>query len=77
MFEEPHDGFYLYNAALYAVKRDYFYHTKSYFSDKQVPLRMDRLCSQDVDDVDDFQIVGMFMNNHGITLEEPHEDECY
>ena len=77
VFEEPRDGFYLYNAALYAVKRAHFYRTKTYFSEKQVPLPMDRLCSQDVDDVDDFQIVDMFMNNYGITLEEPHKDEYY
>ena len=59
---DPNEAFYLYNAALYATKRQYFVETSSYFSDEQEPLFMDRVCSLDVDDRNDFAIVEMLEN---------------
>jgi CMP-N,N'-diacetyllegionaminic acid synthase len=74
---DPNEAFYLYNAALYAAKRQYFVETSSYFSDEQEPLFMDRLCSLDIDDENDFAIVEMLMKTHGISFEEAYRDDVF
>jgi CMP-N-acetylneuraminic acid synthetase len=48
------EPFYVYNAALYIVKRDYFVEEEKFISDKQVPLVMDKYHSIDVDEMADF-----------------------
>ncbi|MDB2528249.1 acylneuraminate cytidylyltransferase family protein [Alphaproteobacteria bacterium] len=70
-------GFYLYNASIYAADRDYFCDTKSYFSNTQVPLVMDRICSMDIDDLLDFELVETLMKMKNISLEETYKDENY
>ena len=47
--EEDWEAFYIYNAAIYAARRDYFLAEGRLISDKQVPLVMDELHSIDID----------------------------
>lgn len=54
--------FYIYNASIYAVKRDYFVKKKKIISSSQVPLIMDKIYSVDVDDQNDFKIAELFLN---------------
>lgn len=44
------DPFYIYNAAIYAIRRDYLLDERSFVSPRQVPLVMDDLHSVDVDE---------------------------
>ena len=44
------EPFYIFNAALYAVKRDYFVKEKRFTADRQIPLIMDKYHSTDVDE---------------------------
>lgn len=50
------EPFYVYNASIYAVKRDYLVREGKLISSKQVPLIMGRLHSIDVDTESDFVI---------------------
>jgi CMP-N-acetylneuraminic acid synthetase len=50
---DAREPFYIYNASIYAVKRDYFVKEKRFVSDKQIPLFMDKYHSTDVDDLAD------------------------
>lgn len=50
------EPFYIYNAALYGAKREYFVREKRFTSDKQVPFIMDHAHSTDVDELIDFEI---------------------
>ena len=59
---DPREPFYIYNAALYAVKRDYFVEEKRFTSDKQVPLVMDRYHSTDVDELSDLVIASTYLD---------------
>ncbi len=43
------EPFYLYNASIYAVKRDFFVRERKLVSEKQVPIVMDQLHSVDID----------------------------
>lgn len=56
------EPFYLYNAALYAVKRDYFVKYKKLISPKQLPLVMDQFHSVDVDTEADFLVAEAYIN---------------
>jgi CMP-N-acetylneuraminic acid synthetase len=56
------EPFYLYNAALYAVKRDYFIQHKKLISPKQVPIKMDAIYSVDVDTEADFLMAETYLN---------------
>lgn len=47
--ENNDEPFYLYNAAIYAVKRDYFVTNNRLISERQIPLIIDELHSIDVD----------------------------
>jgi CMP-N-acetylneuraminic acid synthetase len=44
------EGCYMYNAALYAMKRDFFLRENSFVSQRSVPLVMDRFHSADIDE---------------------------
>ena len=56
------EPFYLYNAALYAVKRDYFIKHNKLISPRQIPLVMDAVYSVDVDTKADFLIAETYLN---------------
>ena len=56
------EPFYLYNAALYAVKRDYFVNNKKIISKRQIPLIMDQFYSVDVDTDADFFMAETYIN---------------
>jgi CMP-N-acetylneuraminic acid synthetase len=62
--EDPADTepFYLYNAALYAVRRDYFVKNQKLISPRQVPLVMDPIYSVDVDTEADFLMAETYLN---------------
>ncbi|MGF1610064.1 MAG: cytidylyltransferase domain-containing protein [Kiloniellales bacterium] len=51
------EPFYLYNASIYAAKRDYFLREGRLISRRQVPLVMDRFHSADVDEMADVVLV--------------------
>ena len=55
------EPFFIYNAALYAVKRDFFISEKKYISERQVPLIMDKYYSTDVDELADLIIAEAYM----------------
>ena len=62
--EDPTDAepAYMYNAALYAVKRDYFIKHDKLISPRQVPLIMDTIYSVDVDTEADFLVAETYLN---------------
>lgn len=60
--QNPREPFYIYNASLYAVKREYFVKEKKFVSEKQVPLVMDRYHSADVDELADLITAKAFMD---------------
>lgn len=58
---DEREPFYIYNAALYAVRRDYFIKEKRFISEKQVPLVMDKYHSIDVDEQADLIVAGTYL----------------
>ncbi len=56
------EPFYLYNAALYGVKRDYFINHNKLISQRQIPLIMDSIYSVDVDTKADFLMAETYLN---------------
>jgi CMP-N-acetylneuraminic acid synthetase len=56
------EPFYMYNAALYAVKRDYFVAHNKLISQRQIPLIMDSIYSVDVDTEADFLMAETYLN---------------
>ena len=56
------EPFYIYNAALYAVKRDYFIEHEKLISPRQIPLIMDPIYSVDVDTEADFLMAETYLN---------------
>jgi len=56
------EPFYMYNAALYAVKRDYFITHNKLISQRQLPLIMDPIYSVDVDTEADFLMAETYLN---------------
>jgi CMP-N-acetylneuraminic acid synthetase len=62
--EDPSNAepFYMYNAALYVVKRDYFIQHKKLISPKQIPIIMDSIYSVDVDTEADFLMAETYLN---------------
>ena len=71
--EDPADTepFYMYNAALYAVKRDYFIKHKKLISPQQVPIIMDPIYSVDVDTEADFSMAETYLNYLAKTRQQP------
>ena len=61
--ENPADTepFYLYNASLYGVKRDYFIKNKKLISPRQLPIIMDMIYSVDVDTEADFLMAETYL----------------
>ena len=53
--------FFIYNAALYVVKRRYFGKHKKIISPRQIPLIMDKYHSIDVDDISDFRTAEIYL----------------
>ncbi len=60
---DSREPFYIYNASLYAVKRHYFVKHKSFISEKQLPLIMDKYHSVDVDDLGDLIVAEAYMKH--------------
>jgi CMP-N-acetylneuraminic acid synthetase len=56
------EAFYLYNAALYGVKRNYFIKHNKLISPRQIPLIMDPFYSVDVDTEADFLMAETYLN---------------
>lgn len=59
---EDTEPFYMYNAALYAVKRDYFIRNNKLISPRQIPIPMDSIYSVDVDTEADFLMAETYLN---------------
>ena len=61
--EDPRDfeGCYLYNAAIYAMKRDFFLRENTFVSQRSVPLVMDRFHSADIDEKVDAEIAEVLL----------------
>ncbi len=61
---DPHNAepFYLYNASIYAAKRNYFVKNKKLISPRQIPLVMDEFHSIDIDTEADFLIAEAYMD---------------
>jgi CMP-N-acetylneuraminic acid synthetase len=72
--EDPADTepFYLYNAALYGVRRDYFSKHRKLISPRQVPLVMDPIYSVDVDTEADFLMAETYLNYLAKTRQQQH-----
>ncbi len=58
---DEREPFYIYNAALYAAKRDYLLEERKFISSRQVPLVMDEFHSADVDNEADLLVVEAFL----------------
>lgn len=65
------EPFYIYNAALYAVKRDYFIKHNKLISPRQVPIVMDPIYSVDVDTEADFLMAETYLNYLAKTRRQP------
>ncbi len=59
-------AFYIYNASIYAVRRDWFMRERRFVSERQVPLVMDEYHSIDVDNEVDFIIAETLVRHLGI-----------
>ena len=68
------EPFYMYNAALYGVKRDYFIKHKKLISPRQVPIVMDAIYSVDVDTEADFLMAETYLKYLARTKRAPSED---
>lgn len=60
------EGCYMYNAALYAMKRDFFLRENSFVSQRSVPLVMDRFHSADIDEKIDAVVVEAYFDYLGL-----------
>jgi CMP-N-acetylneuraminic acid synthetase len=62
--EDPADWepCYMYNAALYAMKRDFFLREGAFVSGRSVPLVMDRYHSADIDEWIDFRVAELYFD---------------
>jgi len=59
--EEDWEPFYIYNASIYAIKREYFLSERKFISKKQVPLVMDEFHSADIDTYADVLVIEAYM----------------
>ena len=57
------EPFYVYNASIYAAKRDYFMREHKLISRRQMPLIMDRFCSLDVDEEADLVVAEAYFGH--------------
>jgi CMP-N,N'-diacetyllegionaminic acid synthase len=60
------EGCYMYNAALYAMKRDFFLRENSFVSQRSVPLVMDRFHSADIDEKIDAVVAEAYFDYLGL-----------
>lgn len=62
--ENPRDweGCYTYNAAIYAMKRDFFLRENAFVSQASVPLFMDRFFSADIDEKIDALVAELYFD---------------
>jgi CMP-N-acetylneuraminic acid synthetase len=61
------EPFYLYNASIYAARRDYFLRTRKLVSRRQVPLIMDRYHSIDIDEEADLLVAEFYFRRLAAT----------
>lgn len=59
--ENSTDPFYMYNASIYAVKRDYLKKNRKIVDSRQVPLVMDAIHSADVDTYEDLMVAETYL----------------
>lgn len=59
------DAGYIYNAAIYAMKRDFFLRENSFVSQRSVPLVMDRYFSADIDEKVDALVAELYFDHIG------------
>jgi CMP-N,N'-diacetyllegionaminic acid synthase len=59
---DTREAFYLFNASIYAAKRDYFIANGKLISDRQVPLLMDQMHSADVDTEADLMVAAAYLD---------------
>ncbi len=57
------EPFYLYNASIYAARRDYFLRAGKLISRRQIPLVMDRYHSSDIDEAADVVLVEAYFQH--------------
>ena len=60
---EHNEAFYLFNASIYAVKRDYFVKNNKLISKKQIPIVMDVFHSIDIDTHADFLVADAYLKH--------------
>lgn len=60
------DAGYIYNAAIYAMKREFFLREMSFVSQRSVPLVMDRFHSADVDEKIDALVAELYLDYLGL-----------
>ena len=62
------EEFYLYNASIYASRRDYFVKKKKLTSTEEIPIKMNKFYSIDVDEISDFIVAENYLKylNKGI-----------
>jgi len=60
--QDQREPFFIYNASLYAVKRDYFINEKRFIADNQIPFIMDKYHSVDVDEIVDKLVAEVYLN---------------
>lgn len=61
------EPFYIYNASIYAVRRDYFVKERKLVSHRQVPLVMDAFHSADIDTMADVLVIEAYLKFLGRT----------
>ena len=71
---EKNEPFYLYNASIYAAKRDYFVREGRLVSARQVPLIMDQLHSADVDSEADLLVSEAYLAQRNASSKEPESE---
>jgi CMP-N,N'-diacetyllegionaminic acid synthase len=59
------DAGYIYNASIYAMKRDFFLREESFVSQRSVPLVMDRYHSADIDEEIDALVAELYFDHLG------------
>jgi CMP-N,N'-diacetyllegionaminic acid synthase len=59
------DEGYIYNASIYAMKRDFFLRENSFVSQASVPLVMDRYFSADIDEKIDARVADLYFDHLG------------
>jgi CMP-N,N'-diacetyllegionaminic acid synthase len=60
------DAGYIYNASIYAMKRDFFLREMSFVSQRSVPLVMDRFHSADIDEKIDALVAELYFEHLGL-----------